>query len=633
MKIRGYRIELAEIETCLSLHSAVREVAVLLREDNPGDKRLVAYLTTAQGAAPSAEILRTFLKEKLPEHMIPSGFVLLDEMPLTTNGKLDRRALPAPEALEAEQSHARARNPIEEMIAGVWKEVLGLKQVAINENFFDLGGHSLLATRLISRLRQVFNVDLTLPLLFEAPTVEGLAEEIESLMRAGHGTSLPAITQVSREQAMPLSFAQQRLWFLSQLEPESAQYNIAAPARLKGALDLAALRKSLSEIIKRHEILRTTFIESGQDLIQVIAPPQAVRLPEIDLSELLPGQREAEAGWLAEREALFPFSLSRGPLLRASLVKLSETEHVILFTMHHIASDGWSMNILIREVSLLYRAFSQGKPSPLTDLEIQYADYAYWQRKWLRGEVLEEHLAYWKRQLGGGLPVLQLASNKTRTAAIDQWAGTEAFSIPQGLSEQLRALSRSQGVTLFMTLLAAFKVLLYRYTGQDDVIVGTAVANRNRAETEGLIGFFINMLVIRTDLSGDPTFREVLARVRKVSLEAYLHQDVPFEKIVEDLRPDREGGAAPLFQVAFGLDNSPAESADVSDLSLQPFRVNREVARYDLTLWMMESAGSLRGVWTYKKALFDAEKVKRLSDHFNTLLQSMAANPESELDA
>ncbi|HEX8349346.1 MAG TPA: condensation domain-containing protein, partial [Hymenobacter sp.] len=521
---------------------------VIDREDVPGNKRLVAYVVVNQATAPTIPHLQQFLKEKLPEYMIPSAFVLVDALPLTPNGKIDRRALPAPDITRpfGEGAYVGPQTPVEELLAGIWADVLEVKQVSIHDNFFDLGGHSLLATQLISRLRDTFCVEFPLRGLFESPTVASLSERLEALRRTEQGLVAPPLLPVSREGELLLSFAQARLWFLEQLEPGSGAYNIPAAVRLTGSLDVATLEQSLNEIVQRHEALRTTFRMVSGETIQVIAPVKALTLQLVDLRDLPEATQEASVERLATESAQQPFDLAIGPLLRAKLLHLNEAEHVLLLTMHHIVSDGWSMGVMIRELAALYEAFSTGKPSPLPQLPIQYADFAHWQRQWLQGEVLAAQLSYWQQQLAGAQTVLELPTDRPRPTVQTFRGATQFLALPEPLSQKLKSLSQRSGVTLFMTILAAFQTLLYRYTGQEDICIGSPIANRNRSETEGLIGFFVNTLVLRTDMSENPSFQELLGRVREVALGAYAHQDLPFEQLVEALQPERNLSHHPL---------------------------------------------------------------------------------------
>ncbi len=626
VKVRGYRIELGEIEAVLSEHQAVEAAVVLVREDVPGEKQLVAYLVMEAEESVKLGDVRQFLREKLPEYMVPSAFVVLEELPLTPNGKVDRAALPAPERAERGEEFVAPRTPVEEILVNLYAEVLHLERVSVEDDFFELGGHSLLATQLVSRIREAFQLEVPLRLLFEHPAVAALSRDIEMLRAAGDSaTTPPPIERVSRSGPLPLSFAQQRLWFIDQLEAGSPFYNSPAAVRLSGPLDLTALGRTFTEVVRRHEVLRTHFRVVEGEPVQAIAEAGALDVPLTDLGQMDEQQREAEVARLAEEEAQRPFDLSRGPLMRVRVLRLGEREHVVLLTLHHIVSDAWSMGVLVKEVAALYSAFSNGQPSPLPELPIQYADYAAWQRAWLGGETLEEQLSYWRGQLGGELPVLELPTDRPRPS-VQSYRGRQlSFEVSEKVTAGLKELSRRQGATLFMTLLSAFQLLLMRYSGQEDVIVGTPVAGRTRIELEGLIGFFVNTLVLRTDLSGDPTFEELIARVREVCLGAYAHQEVPFEKLVEELQPERSLSQTPLFQVAFGVQNVPLEVLELAGLRLDPVVAQNETGRYDLTLWLSERGGRLSGRLTFNRDLFEAEKMERMAGHYRRLLESVAA--------
>jgi amino acid adenylation domain-containing protein len=629
VKIRGVRIELGEIEAALGKHPAVRKAVVLAREDTPGEKRLVAYVLTES----TADELRRFLKDKLPDQMVPAVFVLLDTLPLLSNGKIDQRALPAPDRTrpELEKTFVAPRTPTEELLAKIWAQVLDLERVGIHDNFFDLGGHSLLATQAVSRMRDAFEVDIPLRRLFEVPTVAGLAESIEAARQAGQNLLAPPILPVPRNGDPTLSFAQQRLWFFNQLDPGNSAYNIPAAVRLKGPFNLAALEQSLNEVVKRHESLRTTFGKVEGRPTQVIAPTLTIKLPIVDLRELPASERETEVRRLVTAEAQRSFDLSQGPLLRGTVLRLADEEHVGLLTMHHIVSDGWSTGILIREMATLYVAFCAGGSSPLPALPIQYADFAHWQRQWLQGEVLETQIAYWKEQLAGAPTLIDLPTDHPRPAMQTFRGAHQSLVLPRHLKDGYKVLSRQEGVTLFMILLAAFKVLLSRYTSQDDLIVGTPIANRNRQETEGLIGFFVNALVLRTDLSGDPSFREFLRRVREVCLGAYSHQDLPFDRLVEELHLERDLSRNPLFQVMFALQNTPLRALALPGLTLSPVEGDSETAHFDLTLQIVDTEQELTAALVYNTDLFEAGTIVRMLGNFQTLLEAILADPEQRL--
>ncbi|WP_164003052.1 non-ribosomal peptide synthetase, partial [Pyxidicoccus caerfyrddinensis] len=602
----------------------------------PGDKRLVAYAVPPPGAlSPSAPELRDFLKTKLPEYMLPSAFVPLQALPLTFNGKLDRKALPPPElqGLEEGDSYVAPRTPTQQLLASQWGQLLGLARIGARDNFFELGGHSLLATQITSRIRGTFGVELPIGALFEAPTLEALAASIDALARQGLGPKLPPLQPIERTEALPLSFAQQRLWFLDQLVPGSALYNMPAPLRLEGTLDTAALERSLSELVRRHEVLRTSFPEEAGQPLQVIAPPAPLPLECVDLSALPADAREAEARRLIEAECRKPFSLAQGPLLRALLLKLANAEHVLLLNVHHIASDGWSVGVLAREVVALYEAFSQGRPSPLPELPVQYADFAAWQRQWLQGETLEAQFSYWRQHLAGAPQVLELPTDKPRPATQSYRGATLSRLMPATLSQALSALCQREGVTSFMALLAGFQSLLSRYSGQTDVVVGTDIAGRTHADTEGLIGFFINQLVMRGDLSGDPTFRELLGRTRKATLGAYAHQDVPFEELVRVLNPERSLAHAPIFQVKLVLQNTPTIELRVPGLTFRGAENDTGSSKFDLTLSIQEGPEGLACMANYSTDLFLANTMARMLAHLQVLLEAAVAHPDTHLSS
>jgi len=627
VKVRGFRIEPGEIEARLAEHPGVREAVVLAREDAPGQQRLVAYVVPEkEGADLAASALQTRLQEVLPEYMVPSAFVVLDGLPLTPNGKLDRRALPAPE-LTAEDGYVAPRTVTEEVLAGIWAEVLKVDRVGAGDGFFELGGHSLLATQVVSRARLAFGVEVPLKALFEAPTVAALAERVEALRGAG-GLVAPPIERVSRAEPLPLSFAQQRLWLVDRIEPGSAAYNMPFPLRLRGELDVAALRASLDALVRRHETLRTTLAENGGTPVQVIHPPAAMPLPLVDLRGLPAAERETAADRLAGAEAVRPFDLARGPLLRCTLLRLGEEDHVLCFTLHHVVSDGWSMQVLVREVSALYAAFGRGEEAQLPELPIQYADYAVWQRKWLTGAVLDEQVGFWKARLEGAPPLLEIPTDRPRPSTPGTASGVREFEIPPEAAGAVRALARAAGATPFMTLAAVFQLLLSRWSGQEDVSVGTPVAGRTRTELEGLIGFFVNTLVLRADLSGSPTFRELLGRVREATLGAFTHQDLPFEKLVEELQPERTLRHTPLFQAMFALQNNEKGTLRLGPAQVEPLGGGEEIAQFDLRLSMEETDDALRGALFYRRALWDAETIGRMAEHFGVLLRAAAAEPD-----
>ncbi len=678
VKVRGFRIELGEIEAILGQHPQVREAIVMARQDEPGNTRLVAYVvenkeqrtngqTNKRANEPgnreeqglNAQELRGFLREHLPDYMVPSACVFLDALPLSPNGKLDRKALPAPDLAHSEHiaAFSAPRAPTEELIAGIWAAVLGVERVGINDNFFALGGHSLLATQVMSRVRSAFRVELPLSVLFNAPTVAALSARVDQAMRDPQRLTTPPIVPVAHDQPQPLSFAQQRLWFLDQLQPGGVAYNIPAAVRMVGPLQIAALQHSLQTIVARHQALRTTFETVNDEPMQVIAPTLELPLPIIDLSEHRADQQERLVAEQITVEARTPFDLRRGPLIRTALLRLhhagampgampgghpawapgTRQEHVLLITVHHIVADGWSVGVFLTELGTLYNALSLDTTSEAThllpDLPIQYADYAVWQRQWLAGSrsALEQQLGYWKQQLGGTIPTLELPTDRPRPAVQTFQGARHYLTIPQGLTQALIQLSRREAATLFMTLLAAFQTLLHAYTHQDDLVIGTPVAGRTQSETEHLIGLFINTLVLRTNLGGNPSFRELLRRVRSVALDAYAHQDVPFEQLVEALQSERSLSRSALFQVLFILQNTPLPTPALRDLSLSQIAVDTGTAKFDLACELTETSAGLAGVIEYNTELFDASTIARLSRHFQHVLAAVVAQPDQPI--
>ncbi|WP_331875502.1 amino acid adenylation domain-containing protein, partial [Longimicrobium sp.] len=625
VKIRGFRVEPGEIEAALRQDAGVAECAVVARAE-AGETRLVAYVV---GEA-RAEALRAHLRGSLPDYMLPSAFVFLDALPLTPNGKLDRKALPAPDLASLEEWYVAPRTPVEEVLAGIWAEVLRLERVGAEENFFELGGHSLLATRVVSRIREVFGVELPLRALFEGPTVAGVALRVEEIRRAELPV-LPPVVPTGRTGAIPLSYAQERLWFLDQLEPGSATYNMPAALRLAGALNERALERALGEIVRRHESLRTVFTAVAGSPVQVIAPFAGFTLPIDDLSRLAEADREAAVRRRASEEAARPFDLAAGPLFRAALLRLGHEDHVLLLSAHHIVSDGWSTGVFFREMSALYAAYRDGRESPLPELPVQYAEYAVWQREQLAGELLDRQLAYWKQRLAGAPELLELPTDRPRPPVRTYQAASVPVELSPELLERLQALGRNEGTTLYMTLLSAFQVLLSKYAGVDDIVVGSPIAGRTRGEVETLIGFFVNTLVLRTDLSGDPSFRETLRRVREVTLSAYEHQDVPFEKLVEELQPERSLSHSPLFQVMFTLHNGEGRGGALPGLSVSVAGAELASAKFDLSLTLTTTGQALGGALSYSIDLFEAGTIERMVRHLERVLEQAAADADVQL--
>jgi hypothetical protein len=656
VKIRGFRIELGEIEATLGHHPGVREAVVVLREDRPGDRQLAAYVVPCgAGAPPGAGELRAFLKARLPEYMVPADVVTLAELPLTPNRKVDRRALPPPDRAAApDPAAAPGRTPLEELVTGIWSEVLGRAAFGRDDDFFALGGHSLLLTRVASRLRAATGVELPLRALFEEPTVAGLAGRLEAGRRAGLASPAPPILPVPRDgSGLPLSFAQQRLWFLHRLAPESPFYNLPGGARFAGPLDLPALAASLAAAVRRHEPLRTVFAETEREPVQIVLPPSAPRLPLADLSGLPPDRREREALRLMQAEARRPFDLARGPLLRLTLLRLGAGEHLLLYVLHHIAGDGWSLRLLVEQVAAGYAALAtarqpgprqrQESPAPpvppiprgespgLPAPSIQQADFAHWQRAWLRGEVLERHLGYWRESLQGAPAALRLAAARPRRASHGFRGATHRWALDGVPAAELGRLSRRFDATLFMTLLAAFDVVLHWASGADDLVVGTDVANRNRLENEELMGFFVNQLPLRVRMSGAATFADVVRRAREAALGAYDHQDLPFDKLVDALRPERAAGLHPIFQVKLNFRVGRPLRVDFPGCVITPVEIPGDTAQLDLIVTLVETAGELLGTTEYSTELLSDETVSRLPAQLGLVLRAVLERPETPL--
>jgi amino acid adenylation domain-containing protein len=631
IKYHGYRVELNEIRCVLNSHPQIKDSVVIVKKDDQQQQMMVAYYVS--GETLEVRSLRAFLSEHLLAETIPGIFVHLDQLPLTLNGKVNYEALPTlTEAREKiKEKHEAPRTQTQEILAGIWAQVLGLEKIGIHNTFYELGGHSLMATRVVSRVRAAFQVKVSLRSLLEEATVAKLAERIETARRAGHWLQAQPLRRIPREDYLPLSFAQQRIWFLDQLNPGSPAYNTPSAIRLAGALNVIAMEQSLSEVVRRHEALRTTFpILKGRPF-QAIAPPPTISLPIVDLGELRNGEAEAQAQLLTKVEARRSFKLSRGPLLRGTLLRLSQQLNIGLFTLHHIVSDGWSKGVLIEEVMTLHQAFTDGKPSDMPELTLQYVDFASWQREALQGKTFEAQLAYWEKQLSDAPTRLNLTSNRPSPSVRTYRSARESFMLSQSVTQALIALSRREQVTLFMVLLAAFKVILHYYSGQCHIVVGTAIADRNRVEIERLIGCFVNLLVLHTDLSGNPTFKELLQRVREVVLGAYAHQDVPFDALVEGLNPDRDTNRTPLIQVAIVLQNNLGRALELAGLTVEDVETDTGTAKFDLVLTISEEGTELNGSLDYCTDLFDKTTVYRLITHFETMLQYVPTHSETTL--
>ena len=624
VKIRGFRVELGEIESALSAQAGVAAAALVVRDEGPAGKRLVAYVVKVAGTNLSEEELKGRLRNQLPDYMVPSRIVFLEQLPLTPNGKVNRKALPAPKA-DGEEQYVAPRSELEKLIAGVWCETLQVEKVGISDNFFDLGGHSLLAIKAITRIRKMFQLEVPLKALFENPTVAGFCKHVERRDAEIGELFIPEIQRVNRAAPLPLSYAQERLWFINQLQPDSAAYNLPGALRIEGELDVGVLERAINEIIRRHESLRTIFQMSQEGPVQVIGDYEWQALPMVDLGGLPDGVREQVSRELTGEEGRRPFDLSRGPLVRVRLLRLSPAEQVILYTMHHIISDGWSMEVVNRELGTLYEAFANGRATPLPELPVQYADFAVWQRGWLQGEVLEKQISYWKEQLAGVSP-LELATDYPRPAMQSFNGAAQEIKVDSETVEALKRLSAEQGVTLFMTLLAGFQVLLSQYSGQKDIVIGSPIANRARGEVEGLIGFFVNTLVMRTDLSGDPTVGELLQRVRKACVGAFEHQDLPFEILVKELQPERDLSRNPVYQVVFTSQDMPKQEAQFTNLTFRPAGGAKVMSTVDLELHFWERSGEIAGGFIYNTDLFESRTIQRMSENFVRLVGLFGEN-------
>ncbi|MBK9712877.1 MAG: amino acid adenylation domain-containing protein [Kouleothrix sp.] len=679
VKIRGFRIELDEIALVLKQHPAIQAAVVVMREDIPGDRKLVAYVVPADrqaqadddqpapqadprraqgparptGDAPAApgnggagaglahasghaglvQDLRQFLADRLPKPMVPPTFVWLERLPLTLNGKIDRRALPAPgqASFEATIAAAEPRTPPEELVAAIWEEVLGHKQIGIHDDFFELGGDSLLAIRAISRIEQMFKVNLPVRALFDAPTISDLTAQIERMRRAIPATATLPIRPATRDDRLPLSIEQQRLWLIDQLEPGNVAYNLPLMHRICGPLATAALERSLQEIVRRHAILRTNIVVVNEQPLQVIAPDLLVAIPLIEPSGASRAAREAEAIRLAHAMIQRPFDLASEPLLRAALFEIDRNERLLCLCIHHSIFDHWSAGILSAELGTLYAAFVNGEPSPLIDLPVQYGDFAIWQRTLQSSEGMRAHLSYWKQYLEGAPALLELPVARPRPQTPSVRGASHAHMLPPDLGQALRMLSRREGASLFMSLLAAFHVLLHHYTGRTDLVTGFPASNRGRAEIEPLIGFFVNTLVIRTQLVGDPTFLDVIAQVRDNTLRVYEHQDVPFDKLVEMLRLPRDTRYHPIFQIMFVVNRPAPKLALPPGLEATALQLPSQTAAFDLSFEIEAAGSNLSCTLEYKVDLFDSSTIIDMLRDFQRLLEQIVTDPSQPL--
>jgi amino acid adenylation domain-containing protein len=576
--------------------------------------------------------VRQWLDDKLPEYMRPSTYLLLDSLPLTTNGKANRRALPAPDELrpEGEREYVAPSSPSEELVAGIIAEVLQIGRVGALDDFFDLGGHSLSAVQVISRIRRAFQIELSIQALFESPTVAGLVSVIEKIQHGSGGLVPPPIAPAPRSQPLPLSIAQQRLWILDQLEPNNPLYNVPRAIRMVGNLATDALRTALNSVVRRHEVLRTKYRVEGDEPIQVIAPELQVELPLVDLRALAPAERENEVRRIIQEECSKAIDLAKDHIFRCLLLKLSAQEHILFLNLHHIATDGWSNGVLTRDLAAFYGAALEGKPLSVPELTIQYADYAVWQRNCLSGAVLEKQLEYWKGRLKGAPAVLEIPTDRPRPAVQTFRGASYVAGLPSSLMDGVRILSRQHEATVFMTLLAAFQCLILYYSKQPDIVIGTDVAGRNDVRTEALIGFFVNLIVLRTDLSGNPSVAELLGRVRETALGAYAHQDTPFDKLVEELRPERSLSHNPLVQILFVQNTRTHTQVQMPRLQMSNVPLDLP-SKFDLMVLVAESTPDTPVKWVYSRDLFDSPTIERMAFLYQIAVEKITTEGDMRL--
>lgn len=635
VKLRGFRIELGEIEAALSDHPQIKSALAVLQatEDTNSDGQIVAYVQTEH--ALTTKQLRDFVGGALPSYMVPAAFLCLPAWPQLANGKLDRRALPAIKIDNTSEAYIAPSTLIEEQLVAIWQSVLGIDQIGVRDNFFELGGHSLIATQISARIRKQMEISVPVRAFFETPTIQTIAAILaERETQNGTADKLPAMPDLvagDLSEPQPLSFAQQRMWFLHQLEPESAVYNIPQATLLKGDLNTSALESALNAIVQRHAVLRTDFVEIDNQPMQRIQPNVAITLTVIDLSGQTADTQAVQIKQAVEADLAVPFDLTNCPLLRVKLWRINSDEHVLYLCMHHIISDAWSNNLFAQELMAFYKAAVTGEPPTVDPLPIQYADFARWQRDWLQGERLEDQLAYWREQLAHP-PTLELPTDRPRPD-IQTYAGQlQSMVLPAETLTALNTLAQQTDTSLFMVVLAAFNVLLSQYSHQTDIVVGTPIANRQDPQVERLIGFFDNTLALRTDLSGNPTWRELIGRVGDVALSAYSHQDIPFEKLVEELKLERDLSRSPIFQVMFTLENTPETALELPALSFESYPFDYPISLFDLFVGFKERADGLHGYITYNTDLFDSRTIDRMAERFKAILQAMTAAPDQAIN-
>ena len=631
VKFHGARIELEEIEAVLQGLDGVLDAAVVVRGESPRHQHLVAFVVPDSGRSITVGVVREFLRGQLPQYMWPSEILTLDALPRTPHGKVDRKALPMGSAGPQGRAGRAPSTPTEEVLAGLWVDLLRVEPPGCEDDFFALGGHSLVAMQLGSRVNQTLGVQLPLERILSFPTLAAMAQQIDRIRDQENDFELPPITKACRGESAALSFAQKRLWFLARLEPDSAAYNIPSAIRLTGGLDAEAVRRALTEVARRHEILRTGIREVDGEPVPFVAAAASFDFLVMDLSALAPQERESVARARTNEQASKPFALDEPPLFRACLLRLAEQDHVLLVVVHHIASDGWSMELLMGECMQLYSAFVAGQPSPLSELPVQYADYAAWQQSWLEGDFLDAQMNYWRQQFADGLPELALPTDRPRSGAFV--SGTQELVLTEELSAGLRRLSQREGATLFMTLLTALEILLYRYTSQQDIVVGTQIGGRGTLETEGLIGLFVNVLALRTRVSDELSFRELLTAVRQTALDAYTYRYLPFQKLVEEVQ-QRRAGAQSILAVTFNLQSvTDAAVPALPNLGVASWPIDFAGAKNDLSLQLRDEPRRLRGAFKYNRALFDPATIERMVGHFEALLEDVLHDPNRKLSS
>ncbi len=630
VKIRGFRIELGEIEAQLNSLGPVKSSIVVASKDNLGNEKLIGYIISDDKKV-DAEEIKNLLRNNLPEYMIPYTIVHLNEFPLTPNGKVDRKTLPKPDDLAVSEFDESPNNANEEIIANIWKDILKLKNIGINQNIFEIGGHSLLATQVISRLNESFNIQFPIKYIFEYPTISSLAKEIEKY-KLSDKVNLQPIVKVSREQKLPLSFSQKRLWFLNELKPNDPSYNITSAFKLIGSLNTDALFNSINQIVNKHEVLRTVFLDDHGQPYQKILDEIKLEIKQKDFSNLSESEAEINTKNIAINEARSTFNLSTGPLLKVSLFKISDTKHILILTIHHIIADGWSIPILIKDIAEFYNQKVKDIDVKSNELPIQFADYAVWQQSYLESEVYKTQLQYWKNQLIGIPPLLELPLDKQRPSIQTSNGNRISFTIEPELVSALNRISQKEGVTLYMTMLSSFQLLLAKYSNQNDIVIGTPIAGRNKKDIENLVGFFVNNLVIRTKFDGQLTFRKLLKQIRKTALDAYSNQDLPFEKLVEELQPSRDMSHAPIFQVMFVFQNIPFDSVGISDIKLEPIEIETGTTTFDLSLTLSQGKDEINGVFEFNTDLFYETTIEKLIQHYKLLLTKLIKNFKIKVD-